>query len=316
MGEQSGEVRAGSARSEERETRAGSLLSEAAVGRTADLLGRDIVLLVLDTLRYDVAQALHVEGRTPNLSRYLGPEGWERRHSPASFTYAAHHAFFAGFLPTPARPGKHPRLFAAAFEGSETTTEDTWVFAEATIPEALAARGYRTICAGGVGFFNQRTELGRVLPSLFETSRWCREFSVVDYESTRHQFEWVASELADEDRRAFVFVNVSAIHQPNCGYVPGKEADDLQSHAAALEYVDSQVPALFEALRVRSPRSAGEPPAPQKHAIEPPALQSRDAFVIVTSDHGTAYGEDGYFGHRCAHPVVWEVPYAHFVLES
>lgn len=36
---------------------------------------------------------------------------WERRPTPVSFTYAAHQAFFAGFLPTPDRAGKHPRLF-------------------------------------------------------------------------------------------------------------------------------------------------------------------------------------------------------------
>ena len=42
-------------------------------------------------------------GRTPHLTRLL-PRGWEERHSPGSFTYAAHQAFFAGFLPTPARP--------------------------------------------------------------------------------------------------------------------------------------------------------------------------------------------------------------------
>jgi|GEM_PF-4288067 hypothetical protein len=29
---------------------------------------------------------------------------------------------------------------------------------------------------------------------------------------------------------------------------------------------------------------------------------------------GTAYGEDGYHGHRLAHPVVWTVPYAEVVL--
>jgi len=257
------------------------------------IVGRsDIVLLVLDTLRYDVAQSLHLEGRTSNLGRYLGPSGWELRHSPATFTYAAHHAFFAGFLPTPALPGKHPRLFAAAFEGSETTTDRTWVFEQATLPQALAARGYRTICAGGVGFFNERTALGRVLPNLFQASRWCPEFSVVDRESTRHQFAWVASELGETAGPAFVFVNVSAIHQPNRGYVDGKAHDDLESHAAALCYVDSQIPRLFDALRARG-----------------------EAFVIVTSDHGTAYGEDGFFGHRCAHRTVFEVPYAHFQLE-
>jgi arylsulfatase A-like enzyme len=42
--------------------------------------------------------------------------------------------------------------------------------------------------------------------------------------------------------------------------------------------------------------------------------QRRSALVIVCSDHGTAYGEDGYFGHRHAHPVVMHVPYAHFLM--
>ena len=32
--------------------------------------------------------------------------------------------------------------------------------------------------------------------------------------------------------------------------------------------------------------------------------------MVICSDHGTAYGEDGYTGHRLAHPVVWDVPYA------
>jgi len=39
-------------------------------------------------------------------------------------------------------------------------------------------------------------------------------------------------------------------------------------------------------------------------------------FAIVCSDHGTAYGEDGYRGHRLAHEVVWTVPYAEILLEA
>ena len=34
----------------------------------------------------------------------------------------------------------------------------------------------------------------------------------------------------------------------------------------------------------------------------------------LPTDHGTAYGEDGFHGHRLAHQVVWDVPYAHFHL--
>lgn len=251
----------------------------------------DLALVTLDTLRWDVAHAMFTEGHLPNLARVC-PQGWERRHTPGSFTYAAHQAFFAGFLPTPAEPGPHPRLFAAAFEGSETTTPHTFCFPEATLPEALGARGYRTICVGGVGFFNGRTALGRVLPAMFHEAHWCPEFGVTDIASTAHQFAWVAQRLGAVAGRAFVFVNVSAIHQPNCGYVPGKSSDDLESHAAALRYVDAQLPLLFDALAARG-----------------------RAFVVLCSDHGTAYGEDGFRGHRCGHPAVWEVPYAHFFLE-
>ena len=59
----------------------------------------DIVFITLDTLRYDVAQALFEAGELPVLGRFLPATGWEQRHSPATFTYAAHQAFFAGFLP-------------------------------------------------------------------------------------------------------------------------------------------------------------------------------------------------------------------------
>jgi hypothetical protein len=58
-------------------------------------------------------------------------------------------------------------------------------------------------------------------------------------------------------------------------------------------YVDRQLPRLVAALRGRG-RWLG----------------------IVCSDHGTAYGEDGYHGHRHAHPVIWTVPYGEFVLHG
>ena len=68
----------------------------------------DILLITLDTLRYDVARDMLAAGRTPNLAALLPGGQWEQRHSPGSFTYAAHQAFFAGFLPTPTAPGQHP----------------------------------------------------------------------------------------------------------------------------------------------------------------------------------------------------------------
>ena len=80
----------------------------------------DLLFVTLDTLRHDVAAGQLAAGRTPNLARVLPGGVWQRRHTPASFTYAAHHAFFGGFLPTPVTPGPHERPFAARFPGSTT----------------------------------------------------------------------------------------------------------------------------------------------------------------------------------------------------
>ncbi|MFC5944741.1 STM4013/SEN3800 family hydrolase [Micromonospora harpali] len=260
-----------------------------------ELVGsHDVCLVTLDTLRFDVADGLAAAGRTPALARVLPGGRWERRHSPASFTYAAHHAFFAGFLPTPAAPGRHERLYAAAFPGSETSGEHTWVFDAADLPTALAREGYHTLCLGGVGFFNRRGALGSVLPGLFAEAHWEPEFGVTAPGCLDAQLDRLAEALPRVPARQplFTFLNVAALHQPNRHYLPGADADDLASHAAALEYVDSRVGRLFALLTGRG----------------------RPVFTIVCSDHGTAYGEDGHTGHRIGHDVVWTVPYAHFTL--
>lgn len=242
----------------------------------------DLALIVIDTLRYDVAAEELAAGRTPNLAKLIGH--WEERHSPGTFTYAAHAAFFAGFLPTPARPGKHVRRFALRFEGSETIDSTTCVLDGATIVEGLARRDYHTLCVGGTGFFNRENPLGNVFPSLFEEAHWSRETGVTDPHSFEHQIDIVERSLAHRTQRAFTFVNIAAVHQPNRVYADAAE-DSRASHAAALRYVDAHIPRLFAALR-------------------------KPLFAIVCSDHGTLYGEDGYHGHRVAHPLVTTVPYA------
>jgi hypothetical protein len=257
-----------------------------------DIVGRDDLLLVtLDTLRYDVAQATWRDGATPNLAKRLPATGWERRHTPGTFTYAAHAAFFAGFLPTPARPGKHARPFAVHFPGAETVTADTCILDADNLVEGLAQRGYHTICIGGVGFFNKLSPLGSVFPALFAESHWSPALGVTDPDSTEHQVRLAIDRLAmvPRDRRVFLFMNISALHQPNCCYVEGATRDTLATHRAALAYVDRQLPPLFASLQRRG-----------------------NGFAIFCSDHGTAYGDDGYHGHRAAHPCIWDVPYAEF----
>lgn len=252
-----------------------------------------VLFITLDTLRYDVAVRALIDGRTPHIAAVLPGGTWEKRHTPGSFTYAAHHAFFAGFLPTPAAPGRHPRLFAAKFPGSGTTTPETFVFDAPDIVTGLAQQGYHTICIGGVGFFNKQSPLGSVLPGLFAESYWDESLGVTDPRSTENQVKLAEQILSlhPRSRRIFLFVNISALHQPNYFYVPGATQDSAKTQAAALAYVDHHLPALFYTMQRRGP-----------------------TLVILCSDHGTTYGEDGYYGHRLSHPVVWDVPYAEFVL--
>jgi arylsulfatase A-like enzyme len=249
----------------------------------------DFLLVTLDTLRLDVAEASLQRGETPELARFL-PNRWERRHSPGNFTYAAHAAMFAGFFPTPARPGKHPRRFALRFDGSETIDRDTVVLDGPHLPGGFAHAGYHTACIGGTGFFNLKNDLGRVLPGMFEEAHWSPELGVTDPRSTEHQVDLALSILSRTARPLFLFLNVSALHQPNHFYLEGgPHEDSIESHEAALRYVDRHLGRLFAAI-------------------------ARPTFAIVCSDHGTAYGEDGYFGHRVGHEVVWTVPYAEFFL--
>lgn len=260
-----------------------------------DIVGKmNILFITLDTLRYDAAKEVFDKGRCKNF-RKLFPSGWQHCHSPGSFTYAAHHAFFAGFLPTPATPGRHTRLFAARFQGSETTGPDTCVLNADNIVTGLKELGYRTVCIGGTGFFNKKTPLGNVLPRMFEESYWNESFGVTDPCSTENQFRFAATRIATfrPEEKFFLFINVSAIHQPNYFYHDNSKQDTLESHVAALEYVDLQLPLLCKALQ-----------------------KLGNTFGIVCSDHGTAYGEDGFFGHRVGHAVVWDVPMATFILNK
>lgn len=251
----------------------------------------DVLLVTLDTLRHDVATTALEAGRTPALAARF--DGWQQRHAPGNFTFASHQAMFAGFLPTPASPGRHERLFALSFAGSETIGERTAVFDAPNIVAGLAAAGYHTACVGGVGFFNKQNPLGRVLPGMFAESHWSPTLGVTDPASARNQVDLGLEIIARTNGRLFLFINVSALHQPNCIFSDGATEDSPATQADALAAVDQELGRLLDALGARGP-----------------------ALCVVTSDHGTAYGEDGFVGHRVGHDVVWTVPYAEFLLPT
>lgn len=255
---------------------------------------RDFFLLTLDALRYDVARDTLAAGRAPNLAALLSG-GFEARHTPATFTFPAHQAFFAGFFPTPTAPGAHSRPIALRFPGSRTMSASTLVLDGSCIVTALGQAGYRTICIGGTSFFNPSSALGTVLSRPFAEAHWTHEMGVTSPHASRLQLGLAAERLRalSPSERAFVFINASATHPPTRMFVRGAKTESTATQSAALSEFDRHLPLLVDAFRSRG-----------------------GAVGIVCGDHGTCFGEDGFTGHRIAHESVWTVPYAEVEIEA
>lgn len=256
----------------------------------------DILMICLDTLRYDAAQMEEELGGTPVLSQY---SPWRKCQAPGNFTYPSHHAMFAGFFPCDYEASnisdREFLFFPKAGGLGRIVPPGAYAFSGSTIVEGMEKAGYETWCVGGVSFFDKRTDLGRVFPSFFQKSWWNPSFGCPVKDSTRNQVDFILKKLEQipEEQRIFLYLNVDAIHYPNYFYLEGAAHDSLESHRAALRYVDRELGRLFEGWKEK---------------------KGRPAFVICLSDHGTCYGEDGCQFHGINHPAVNAVPYKHFVL--
>ena len=262
-----------------------------------DIVGtHDILFICLDCLRYDVALAEQENGGTPVLNRY---GLWEKRGAPGNFTYPAHHAMFAGFLPTSLEPTpmtkKKMLFFPKGIGMGRVAPPKAFAFDEPTFVQGLERVGYKTVCIGGVSFFSKRSALGKVFPAMFQQSYWKPSFGCTVKESPDNQIA-KAIEVLEETfvkERVMMYINFDAIHYPNYFYLDGVRKDSLESHAAALRYLDACLDKLFSAFKKRG-----------------------QTFVIACSDHGTCYEEadDGYLFHGFNHEAVTTVPYKHFFL--
>ena len=255
----------------------------------------DILLVCLDTLRYDVAAKEEAQGTTPVLNRY---GSWKKCQAPGNFTWPSHHAMFAGFLPADCDAknlaDREMLFFPKQIGMGKKAPRGAYGFSGGTIMEGLEKEGYDTWCVGGVSFFYKRSDLGKVFPGYFRKSYWNPSFGCGVKDSTKNQVDFILKKLdgADPEQNIFMYLNVDAIHYPNYFYLEGSSYDTAASHGAALRYVDGELGRLFD----RWKEKRGE------------------TFVICCSDHGTCYGEDGCQFHGINHPIVNTVPYKHFFL--
>ena len=210
----------------------------------------DLVWIVLDSLRFDVAQRAHERGDTPNLSA-LFPRGWECRHAPGTFTLPSHAAMFSGFLPTPIDRPKAPSLASARIPGRDSVSAETFVFDEAGIPQALAARGYRTVCVGGVSFFANTQAISKILPSYFQETFWKQRFGPGRKDSIAAQLRVALPVIEETSAPLMMYVNIATTHHPTTIYLDDAKKESVESQAAALRYADAELAPLCDLLSAR-----------------------------------------------------------------
>jgi hypothetical protein len=286
----------------------------------ADPAEHSVILVTLDSCRYDVAMQAH----TPNLDRL---SSLIRAEGPGTYTLPAHAALFNGFLPRPVsgsfsinghRWDMIWRSGAARSAGSRVAIP----FEGSTLMEHYESKGHRVIGAGGVTFFDS-SDPANSLPALFPEFRYFGRPSrtpatpatrVVDRHATLTLAHTGSlANLCLEADRFFLFVNCPSTHIPyttpwtrlnpsRCDLLerlyalhdsketaPGAfSPDEIQTlqgmQARALEWADEQIGVLFDKLTDREP------------------------LVVVCADHGEEFGDDDRYGHGHSHPTVTTVP--------
>lgn len=251
----------------------------------------DILFLTLDSCRYDTFAAAD----TPNL-KAIGP--LYLAHSPSHFTYGAHASFFMGFTPGVAEKSeayinpKFAKIFKLEGAGFPGFVPAYLSLEGKNIVDGLRNKGYFTIGSGAVGWFNDKTSTGKSLTSDFDVF-----FFTGNTYSLRLQLDWIHSQMQKTSLPKFVFLNIGETHVPyyyeNAPWDltdnpcrPFASDNDLQKcrirQKACLEYVDEQLALLLK--------------------------QFAQATVLICSDHGDCWGEDGLWEHGIHHLKTLEVP--------
>jgi hypothetical protein len=265
----------------------------ARVDSRADVDPRSILLITLDSCRYDT----FVAADAPNL-KALGGEV-HRAQAPSHFTYASHMAMWVGATPgvagraEPYINPKFTRIFRIANGGRKPYGRAAFELEGRNIVDGFRQAGYRTIGSGALGWFNPETPVGAAVTGDFE-----RLFYHGWPWSVERQVAWVTAELdAAVGRPVFVFMNIGETHTPYwhegspwpmqdnpCRpfQTVDRRAECAERQRGCLEYVDAQLAPLL--------------------------ARFASASAIITADHGDCWGEDGLWEHGVSHAATLTVP--------
>ena len=268
----------------------------------------NLLFIVFDSCRYDS----FASAKTPNISA-LGKS--ERRYSFASWTIPSHHVYMMGASPHTSPKG----VFA-----SEVYKQDflKWgprleipdisfkkFVPKLSLPAFLKEHGYQTHALVSLPVLNQATVLNN-------------HFDRYKLMESHNDFNAMIDLLVFDDQApSFYLLNVGETHYPYT--LPGESGDNLpRIHGAhgVFKHLDdlvvsgddghSEQEKFFDMETMLSLKEKQRKNVEYLDGLFEKLYEAlpKNTYVIVTSDHGECFGEEGYFGKGgVMHEKVFEV---------
>jgi hypothetical protein len=270
---------------------------------------RNLVIITLDSLRYDS----WIAAQPKNLAR-LGPV--ERRYSYASWTAPSHYNTLMGLLPH----HSPQRVYSSEYYKQDFLRYNDRLGVEGIefrkflpsiyLPTYLSTQlGYNTNAMVSMPVLNEHTPINK-------------DFTSYRLMPKHNDMAAMLDDLTfDDGRPSFYLLNAGETHYPYA--LPDEDPSEWPRISGAhgvLKALDEAVQggragesegffdeAELERLRQRQIRAVTyvDTLFEKVFDIVPP-----NTWIVVTSDHGELFGEDGYFGHGpICHEKVFEVPF-------
>lgn len=238
----------------------------------------NVLLLTVDTMRWDLgySEGKSRAGLTPELDAFAQRSTvFERAHALASYTSKS-----LG----PALIGRYPSETKRTFEHFDRFSPEV-PFLQERVKNAgiytVSVQGYWYFFFKGYGFergFDQLDSSAAPKVVAIEGDRTSNGGKIAD-----RAIEHLGA-LAKEGRQFFMWAHWV---DPHAEYVPHEEfrfgSDERARYDGEIAFVDKQIGRVFKAL--------------SEHGLE------KSTIVIITSDHGEAFGEHGMIRHGFE---VWE----------
>ena len=268
----------------------------------------NLVYIIMDSCRYDSYQAAF----TPEMDK-LGQA--ELRYSYASWTSPSHYALLMGMIPHQSPKGVFAsEVYKEEFKkwidrlGVPDLSFQTFV-PQLSLPKVLQDMGYQTIARVSMPVLNQFTSINKYFDDyqlMLNHNDFASMVNQVDFSGSKPKFYFFnlgethyPYMLSGEDlphisgvHGVFKAMNELLLANPKESQQESQaffDQDDMKrlhrQQIKCVEYIDS----LLSKLLAKCPE---------------------DTYIIITSDHGELFGEDGYFGHGpVMHRKCFEVPF-------